>query len=523
MVSCDPPAKKDGADKSHHDEVTHETDHEAGTHEDADWKWMTEQVADIRILRYKVPGFESLPLAQKELLYYLSEAAISGRDIIYDQNYKHNLYVRYTLENILQTYSGEKSGDNWVAFTTYLKRVWFSNGIHHHYSTKKMPPEFSFAYFTDLVNNSDASGFPLQGEETVADLLTKLEPIIFDPEVDKMRVNKANGVDIIAESANNYYEGVTQKEVEAFYAAKSDPTDKTPVSYGLNSKLVKENGKLVEKVWKVGGMYSKSIEKVVFWIRKAAEVAENAQQKKAFTLLAEYYETGDLKKFDEYSIAWVGETKSDIDVINGFIEVYGDAKGYRGAFESVVQINDPEASKRIAAISQDAQWFEDNSPIMDNHKKAEVKGISARVINVVMESGDASPSTPIGINLPNANWIRAEHGSKSVNLANIVQAFDEASKSSGVLQEFAWNEEEIKLAKDYGSLSDNLHTDMHEVIGHASGKINEGIGTPKETLKSYSSTLEEGRADLVALYYLMDPKLVEIGVMPNLDVGKEQY
>ncbi|MEM7040529.1 MAG: dihydrofolate reductase, partial [Bacteroidota bacterium] len=407
---------------------------------------------------------------QKELLYYLSEAAVCGRDIIYDQNYRHNLLIRHTLENIYRTYSGDKTSADWTAFHTYLKRIWFSNGIHHHYSTKKFLPDFDYAYFKELVGNSDKNGFPLQGDESINNLLAKLQPVMFDPNVDNKRVNKGKGMDLVLNSANNYYgPDVTQAEVEAFYKAKADPKDKTPVSWGLNSQLVKENGELKERVYKFGGLYGNAIAKIIFYLRKAANVAENDKQKKALSLLADYYESGDLKKFDEYNIAWVQDTESDIDVINGFIEVYGDAMGYRGAFESVVQIADPEATKRIAAISQEAQWFEDNSTIMDEHKKEEVKGISARVINVVMESGDASPSTPIGINLPNANWIRSEHGSKSVNLANIVNAYDEASKASGVLEEFAWSEEEIALTKKYGSLSDNLHTDMHEVIGHASG------------------------------------------------------
>jgi dipeptidyl-peptidase-3 len=500
------------------------TSEEVTQGEDGDWKWQTEQFADLRILRYKVPGFEELPLKQKQLLYYLSEAALSGRDIIYDQNYKHNIYIRRTLENIYKTYIGEKSGENWEAFMTYTKRVWFSNGIHHHYSTKKIEPGFDYSYFEELVRNSSSSEFPLAETETLDELLAKLKPIIFDPTVDPIRVNQAEGADLAAESANNYYEGLAQMEVEAYYEGKKDANPDHPVSHGLNSKLIKtESGNIEERVWKVGGMYSDAIKKIVFWLNKAVNVAENEKQKKALMLLVDYYETGDLAKFDDYNIAWVQDTESDIDVINGFIEVYGDALGYRGAYESVVQITDPEASKRIEAISEEAQWFEDNSPIMDEHKKAKVKGISARVINVVMESGDASPSTPIGINLPNSNWIRAEHGSKSVNLANIVNAYDEASKSSGVLQEFAWDEEEVRLAKEYGALADNLHTDMHEVIGHASGKINPGIGTPKQTLKSYASALEEGRADLVALYYMMDQKLVDMGLMPSLDVGKEAY
>lgn len=485
------------------------------------FQWQTEQFADLRILRYQVPGFAELPLQQKELLYYLSQAAISGRDMIYDQNYKHNLCVRRTLENIFKTYPGEKSGKDWDAFHVYLKQVWFSNGIHHHYSTKKHEPGFSAEYFEKLMRESDQKGFPLEAGETVDQLITKLKPILFDPNVAPKRVNLDEGVDVIAQSANNYYEGVTQKEVEAFYKKLADPKDATPVSWGLNSKMVKEQGQLVEKVWKVGGMYSPAIEKIVYWLEKASAVAETPAQKKSIDLLVAYYKSGDLKDFDSYSIAWVQDTTSDIDFINGFIETYGDALSLRAAYESVVQIKDPEASKRIEAISKSAQWFEDNSPILPEHKKKTVKGISARVINVVMESGDASPSTPVGINLPNSRWIRSDYGSKSVNLANIVQAYDEANKSGGMLEEFAGSPEEIELSKKHGRLAGNLHTDMHEAIGHASGQLEAGVAS--EALKNYASTLEEARADLVALYYVLDEKLVEIGVMPSTDVGKAEY
>lgn len=491
--------------------------------EDPNWKWVTEQFSDIRILRYKVPGFTELSLQQKTLLYYLSEAAVSGRDIIYDQNYKHNLLIRRTLENIYTTYSGDKSSEKWTAFHTYLKRIWFSNGIHHHYSSKKMMPEFDAAYFDELVANSDQSKFPLERGQSLEDLVSMLKPILFDPKVDAKRVNKDKGVDLAAGSANNFYEGVSQKEVEKYYKERVNPNDEEPISWGLNSQMAKSGPNTIERVWKVGGMYGQSIEQIVSWLKKASEVTDNPLQKEAIDLLVAFYETGDLKKFDEYNIAWVKDTEGDIDFINGFIEVYGDAMGYRASYESVVQLKDPIASKRIKAISERAQWFEDNSPIMDEHKKAEVKGISAKVINVVMEAGDASPSTPIGINLPNANWIRSNYGSKSVNLANIVEAYDQASKSSGMLEEFAWDAADIELSKKFGGLPDNLHTDMHEVIGHASGKLNPGIAEPHTTLKSYASTLEEGRADLVALYYLMDPKLVEIGVMPSLEVGKSHY
>lgn len=487
----------------------------------AEFKVVTETFGDTRILRYQVPGFEQLPANQKELMYYLYEASVAGRDMIYDQNFKHNLCIRRTLENIYKTYSGEKSGKDWDAFHLYLKEIWFSNGIHHHYSTEKFIPGFDAAYFDLLVSKSDPKGFPLSEGETLEQLVAKLKPILFDPTVAAKRVNLDDGVDNVALSANNFYEGVTKKEVQDYYKAIIDPKNATPISYGLNSKMVKENGKLVEKVWKVGGMYGAAIEKIVFWIEKAHSVAENPAQAASYEKLIEYYRTGDLAKFDEYCIAWVGDTLSDIDFINGFIETYGDPLGYRASYEACVQLRDPEASKRIEAVSKQAQWFEDNSPIMDEHKKKNVRGISARVINVVMESGDASPSTPIGINLPNSRWIRANHGSKSVSLANIVNAYDEANKTGGMLEEFANSKEEVELSKLHGRLCGNLHTDMHEAIGHASGQMMPGVSS--EALQNYSSTLEEARADLVALYYIYDQKLVEIGVMPTTDVGKAEY
>jgi dipeptidyl-peptidase-3 len=489
---------------------------------DSNFQWVADEFADIRVLRYQVPGFEELPLEKKILCYYLAQAATSGRDIIYDQNYRHNILIRRTLENIYKTYNGDKSGDDWKAFHTYLKQVWYSNGIHHHYSYEKHQPGFTQAYFETLVKGSDQAKFPLERGQTVAQLVTMLNPILFDPKVDFKRVNKDAGVDPVAASANNNYEGVTLKEVEKFYGAMGVKGDLTPVSYGLNSKVIKSGNTLVEKTWKVGGMYGQAIEQIVSWLKKAVEVMDNPKQKKATELLITYYETGDLEKFDEYCLAWVDDVDGDIDYINGFIEVYGDAVGRKGAYESVVQIEDPIASKRIAAIAQEAQWFEDHSPIMDAHKKKEVTGISAKVINVVMEAGDASPSTPIGINLPNADWIR-KVGSKSVNLANIVEAYDQAGKRTGILEEFAWDTAEVSLSRKFGGLPDNLHTDMHEVIGHASGQINEGVGTTNETLGAYASTLEEGRADLVALYYMLDPKLVEMGVMPSIEVGKAHY
>lgn len=485
--------------------------------DEKEFSYRAEQFADLQVLRYKIPGFEKLTPKEKELAYYLYQAALCGRDIIWDQHNKHNLAIRRTLENIYTTYKGDKNSEDYKKFVVYTKRIWFSNGIHHHYAKYKILPEFSEAYFEELVKNSDAKGFPMP----VNEVLSKLKPVIFDPNIDAKGVDLDPSKDVIQASANNNYEGVTQKEVEEFYKAKINPNDPTPVSYGLNSKLVKENGQLVEKVWKVGGMYSQAIEKIVFWLEKALTVAENEKQKKWMQLLIEYYKTGDLKKFDEYNIAWVQDTESKLDAVNGFIEVYGDALGYRGAFESVVSFRDEEATKRIAAISKEAQFFEDNSPIKPEHKKKNVVGITAKVITVITESGDASPSTPIGINLPNADWIRKNHGSKSVNLGNIVDAYNLSAAGSGFLEEFAYNQEEIELEKKYGALADNLHTDMHEVIGHASGQLNPGKST--DMLKNYASTLEEARADLVALYYLMDKKLIEIGVMSTLDVGKAAY
>lgn len=488
-----------------------------------EFKYKTEQFADLQILRYQVPGFEKLASKQKELLYYLYQAALSGRDMIYDQNYKHNLLIRRTLEAIVNSYNEDRNTDDFKKFMVYAKRVWFSNGIHHHYSTIKFLPEFSQEYFAQLVANSPEIKSTLTNGESPDDLIAKLAPILFDPNIDAKRVNLDPGVDQVTESANNNYEDVTQKEVEEYYAKVTDQNDPTPISYGLNSKLVKENGEITEKVWKVGGMYSPAIEQIVYWLEKASAVAENEKQKVALDKLIEFYKTGDLETFDDYSIAWAADTDSRIDVVNGFIEVYGDPLGYRGAYEAMVSIKDLEATKRIEAIGKQAQWFEEHSPIMDEHKKQDVVGISAKVITVVAESGDSSPSSPVGVNLPNANWIRAEYGSKSVTLGNINDAYDESSRTSGMLEEFGNSTELIELGKKYGALADNLHTDMHEVIGHASGKIDEGVGTPKQTLKSYGSTIEETRADLVALYFILDPKLVEIGVMPSLEVGKVAY
>ncbi len=407
---------------------------ETAPKEEGAFKYQTEQFADVRIIRYQVPGFEELDLKTKKLLYFLSQAALSGRDIIYDQNFKYNLLVRRTLEAIIENYSGDKNSDDFKNFMVYAKRVWFANGIHHHYSKDKFKPAFSADYFSELVKAVPAEKLPLAKDENIDGFLTRITPIMFDESLYAKSVNLDAGIDHIKESANNYYEGVTEQEVVDFYKSKINKNDAEPISWGLNSKLIKEDGVIKEKVWKIGGMYSAAIEQIVYWLNKAVDVAENDQQKKTLQLLIKYYQTGDLHVFDEYSIAWVNDTESKVDMINGFIEVYGDALGYRGAYESIIQVKDPIATKRIAAISKEAQWFEDNSPLMAEHKKENVKGITANVINAVMEAGDAAPSTPIGVNLPNANWIRSTHGSKSVNLGNIVDAYSESSKSSGSLE-----------------------------------------------------------------------------------------
>lgn len=488
----------------------------------AEFKVQTEQFADLAVLRYRIPGFESLTLKQKEFLYYLTQAAMSGRDIFYDQNYKYNLVIRRTLEGIVKGYKGDRNAASYADFMVYAKRFWFSNGIHHHYAELKFVPTISKEYFADLVKNTPKKNLPLKKGQSIDAFLAFVTPIIFDPAIAPVKANQAAGADVIATSANNFYEGLTQKEVEDYYNKRFDKNDPEPISIGLNSKLMKKNGKIIEKTWKVGGMYSAAIKQIVHWLEKALPLSETAQQKKSLSKLIEFYKTGSLKTFDEYSIEWVKDTEALIDITNGFIETYGDPLNYKATYESVVSFKDLDATKRIAAISNNAQWFEDNSPIAKEHKKKEVKGISAKVITVVAEAGDCSPSTPIGINLPNATWIRKEYGSKSVNLGNIVHAYNEAA-SEGALKEFAGSQAEIDLIKKYGDLSDDLHTDMHEVIGHASGQINAGIGTPRETLKNYASTIEEARADLVALYYIIDQKLVDVGVSPSTDLGKAEY
>lgn len=493
----------------------------ASSAKEADFNVMAESFADLQVLRYQVPGFENLSAKEKELSYYLYEATLCGRDIIYDQKSKHGLLLRKTIETIYGTYKGDKNGDDWKKFQDYCGRFWFSNGNHHHYGNEKFIPECSADYFKSLVMNSDTAALPKEQGESADAFWTRVNPLFYDLKVEPKCVDLRSGIDNVVASSNNFYEGVTQKEVEAFYN-KMSTTGNAP-SWGLNSKVVKENGVVTEKVWKSGGMYGAAIDKICFWLDKAVTVAENEKQKHTLELLVKFLRSGDLKDFDEYSIAWVQDTDSKIDGINGFIEVYLDAIGKKGSYESYVSIKDEEATKRIAAIAKEAQWFEDNSPLMPEHKKKEVKGIIAKAITVVAESGDLAPTTAIGINLPNADWIRKDHGSKSVSLSNIIHSYNVASALKGTIDEFGLNDEVKGRIKEHGALASDLHTDMHECIGHASGQINPGVETTDKTLKNYASCLEEARADLVGLYYIMDKKLLDIGVMPSMDVAKAEY
>ena len=468
-----------------------------------DFEYQVDQFADLRILRYQIPGFDELSLNEQKLVYYLTQAGLAGRDIMWDQNYRHNLEIRDALEGIYTRYKGERDSEDWKAFETYLKRVWFSNGIHHHYSNDKIKPGFGQEYLQGLLSETNAT---LEGEAF---------EVIFN-EADSKKVNLSKDADIVLESAINFYgPDVTTADVEAYYGSFDvDPNE--PIEIGLNTRLVKENGELKELVYKSGGLYGAAIDQVIFWLEKAMGVAESEAQAKALGLLIEYYQTGSLDTWDDYAVAWVNSTEGNIDWINGFIEVYNDPKGYKGSYETIVEIKDFDMSKKMAVLSQEAQWFEDNSPLMPEHKKKEVKGVSYKTVIVAGEAGDASPSTPIGVNLPNNNWIRQTHGSKSVSLGNIINSYNNVG-GSGRLKEFAHDPREIELEEKYGQLADKLHTALHEVVGHASGQINEGVGTPKETLKSYKSTIEEGRADLFGLYYLMDPKLQELGLTDNYE------
>ena len=455
--------------------------------------YTVEQFADLQILRYRVPGFEDLSLKQKELVYYLTEAALQGRDILFDQNGKYNLTIRRMLEAVYTGYKGDKNTPDFKAMEVYLKRVWFSNGIHHHYGSEKFVPGFTPEFFRQAVQSVDAATLPLAEGQTVEQLCEEVFPVIFDPTVMPKRVNQAAGEDLVLTSACNYYDGVTQQEAEDFYNALKNPQDETPVSYGLNSRLVKEDGKIQEKVWKVGGLYGQALEKIVYWLKKAEGVAETPEQKAVIAKLMEFYETGDLKTFDEYAILWVKDLNSRIDFVNGFTESYGDPLGMKASWESLVNFKDLEATQRTELISGNAQWFEDHSPVDGQFKKEKVKGVSAKVITAAILAGDLYPATAIGINLPNANWIRSHHGSKSVTIGNITDAYNKAAHGNG----------------------------LHECLGHGSGKLLPGVDP--DALKAYGSTIEEARADLFGLYYVADPKLVELGLTPSADAYKAQY
>jgi len=493
--------------------------------EEGVFKFQAEQFADLRVLRYQIPGWDELTLKQKELVYYLSQAALCGRDITFNQNYKNNLLVRRTLEAIYENYKGDRSTPDFTNFWTYMKRVWFSNGIHHHYSTDKFFPEVSTDYFVALLGDVPADQLPLKEGQTPEEFTAEITAIIFDPTVASKRINLDSSVDLVETSACNFYDGVTQKEVEEFYdQMKADDAKAgkdTRISYGLNSRVVKKDGKVSEMVWKLDGMYHPAIEKIIYWLEKAVTVTETQEQKAALDKLIEFYKTGDLVTFDDYSILWLADQNSDIDFINGFIETYGDPLSMKATWESVVNFKDKKASERTVKLAENAQYFEDNSPVDPEFKKKEVKGVSAKVITVAQLGGDCYPTTPIGINLPNAEWIRKEHGSKSVTMENITYAYDQSSQGNGFLEEFCSSPEEVARLKEYGFLAGNLTTDMHECLGHAAGQLLPG--TSPDAMKNYHSALEEARADLFSLYYIMDPRLIELGLIPSLEVGKAEY
>ncbi len=483
--------------------------------------YTVEKFADLQILRYQVPGFDELSLKQKELIYYLTQAALEGRDILFDQNGKYNLRIRRMLEAIYTNYQGNRDNKEYKDLETYLKRVWFANGIHHHYGCEKFIPGFTPEYLKEVILSIDSKTLPLGEGQSVDEFCAEIFPVIFDPTVMPKRVNQADGEDVVLTSACNYYDGVTQDEVEEFYGKMKDANDKTPISYGLNSRLVKENGVVTEKVWKVGGLYSPAIEKVVYWLKKAEAVAENDKQKAVISSLIKYYETGDLRTFDEYAILWVKDTDSRIDFVNGFTESYGDPLGMKASWESLVNYKDLVATGRTETISNNAQWFEDNSPVDKQFKKEEVKGVTAKVITAAILAGDLYPATAIGINLPNANWIRADHGSKSVTIGNITDAYNKASHGNGFGEEFIYSDVERELIDKYGDVTGDLHTDLHECLGHGSGKLLPGVDP--DALKAYGSTVEEARADLFGLYYMGDPKLVELGLLADANAYKAEY
>ena len=483
--------------------------------------YSVEQFADLQILRYRVNGFESLSLNQKKLIYYLSEAALNGRDILFDQNGKLNLKIRRMLEAVYVNYDGDRTDAEFLALEVYLKRIWFSSGIHHHYSTDKFIPGFSVDFLRDAVMATDKALLPLSEGESVAGLCNELFPVIFDPELMPKRVNQADGEDLLLTSASNYYVGVTQKEAEDFYAAMKKTDDETPVMFGMNSRLEKKNGKICEVVWKLDGEYGKAISKIIYWLEKAATVAENELQKEVIRLLIEFYRTGDLKTFDDYSICWLKDTESRIDFVNGFIESYGDPLGLKASWESIVNFKDLEATHRTEVISSNAQWFEDHSPVSPQFKKPEVKGVSAKVITAAILAGDLYPASAIGINLPNSNWIRSVHGSKSVTIGNLTDAYNKAAKGNGFRDEFVYSEYEKELLDKYADITGDLHTDLHECLGHGSGKLLPGVDP--DALKAYGATIEEARADLFGLYYIPDAKMVELGLTPDSEAYKAEY
>lgn len=484
--------------------------------EEASLPWSVDRFADIEVLRYEVPAFESLNLQQKQLVYYLTEAAQWGRDILWDQNCRYNLQLRRICEAIYQNYKGDRESADWKAFEQYMKQIWFANGIHHHYSNAKFIPGFSQEWAMNQAMQTPGIEQLAAGVDP-----QELLRVVFDSTYMAIKVNQADGVDVIATSAGNFYVGVTQKEVEDYYRKLKNPKDNEPVMFGLNSQLVKEDGKLVEKPWKVGGMYTKAIEKIVFNLRKASEFTETPEQRAALDKLIQYYESGSLKDFDDYSILWVKDLNSKVDFINGFIESYNDPLGMRGSWESIVNFKDSANTARTEIVSSNAQWFEDQSPVDPRFRKPVVKGVTAKVITAAILAGDSYPATPIGINLPNSNWIRAQHGSKSVSIDNITAAYDAAAAGNGFSEEFMWSQEEVDQAKQFAHYVDNIHTDLHECLGHASGQLLPGVDP--DALKNYHSTLEEARADIFALYYMADPKLIELGVMPDAEAYKAGY
>lgn len=485
------------------------------------FNYIVEQFADLQLLRYQVTGFEDLTLRQKELVYYLSQAALEGRDILFDQNGKYNLQIRKLLEAVYVSYSGDRQDEEFKALEVYLKRIWFSNGIHHHYACNKFVPGFSPEFLRRLIDATDVLSLPLKPHESVDELCTELFPVIFDPKIMPKRVNQADGEDLVLTSAANYYEGVSQQEAETFYDSQKTPGESHPVMYGMNSRLVKKDGKIQEEVWKIDGMYGKAIEKIVFWLEKAEKVAESEVQREVVRLLIDFYRTGDLKIFDAYSIAWLKDTNSRVDFVNGFIESYGDPLGMKASWESIVNFKDLEATRRTDIISSCAQWFEDHSPVSASFKKEQVKGVSAKVITAAMLGGDLYPSSAIGINLPNSNWIRSVHGSKSVTIGNLTDAYNQAAKGNGFREEFVYGPEEKQLLEKYADITGNLHTDLHECVGHGSGRLLPGVDP--DALKAYGSTIEEARADLFGLYYLPDARLVELGLTPDAEAYKAEY